>query len=1068
MYRRLLRDSRLFLVACLVWFVCGSAAAADFPSVSLQCKNESLAKVLTRLDQQSDFFLVFRPEDVRDEQLVSLQMKSQPLDKVLDVLLSPHGLAYKVQGKQIIIVRVPKREAPAVKAAEERLIKGRVVDEQGQPVPGASVLLKGKNKGALTDLDGAFQLQATSADVLQISFVGYKTQDVAVGNQTMFQVRLQPDVEQLEEVVVVGYGTQKREQLTSSVTQVSAKDLNAGAVMDIASMVQGKVAGLSVVNNAGSDPNATAQMQIRGIGTIRAGNSPLIIIDGVYSNISDLNSLSPDDIASFNVLKDASSAAIYGTRGSNGVILVETKRGNTDRQLIEFNSSVSTQSPSNRINVMGADQYLTILEKYVHSAYNNDFGFSTDWFDELTQAPVNQYYNLAFSGGTDKTQYRASVGYRDANGMVIDTYNKAVNFRMNLSQRAFKNRLQLLTNVSGQRAQKKFTNYGAFEQALQYNPTAPVYRADGTFFEFPGVGPSNPVALLRQVDDRGVDNFLNGSMVAKLNLNNYFNLDVKGVTSIRDFDGAYYESVNSRNSQINKFEGMAQRKADFSIDNLFEALLNYEQSFGVHQLQAMAGYAYQHNHHTWYGMNNKGFLTDGTGADNIGTGTFLPDGRAGMWSGREESALVSFFGRANYSYADKYLLSLSLRREGSTRFGQDNKWGTFPAVSAGWNLDKEDFVKALPQVSTLKLRAGYGITGNQGIPLYSSIARLGTGGMVFLDGQWVPSYGPSSNANPELQWERNKEANIGVDFGLWDNRLSGTVDLYHRLTDNLLDWYDAPMPSYIYNRIFTNVGSMSNQGVELSLTADWVRGKDLSWSTTFVYAHNKNRLESLSNKDFKTNRILYNSLPGPGNLGTTMIMEEGLPIGTFYGLKYKGFDEDGKWVFEDVNGDGQYSPDDFQYLGNGLPTSTFSITNRLNYKRFDFSFMLRGAAGFDILNTKRIYYENPQGLPYNMLESFVGSPLKDGMKFSDYYIEKGDYLKVDNVTLGYTLDAKAIDWLRDLRIFVTTTNLYTFTRYSGLDPEVGSSTGDGLTPGYDARSYYPRSRSFLLGLNVKF
>ena len=530
------------------------------------------------------------------------------------------------------------------------------------------------------------------------------------------------------------------------------------------------------------------------------------------------------------------------------------------------------------------------------------------------------------------------------------------------------------------------------------------------------------------------------------------------------YEGSKYISRDSRYSVLGGFEGQADMNTYFYKKRTFEAYANYSFSTDVHNLTALAGYSFNREDRTWHNASNSGFLTDIPGANNIGNGTYLEDGLASMGRGQDESKLIAFFGRINYSYKGKYLFNASVRREGSTRFGENHKWGWFPAVSAGWRILEENFFSDAPPLSNLKLRVGFGITGNQDIPLYASIAKYNDLGYAYYNGKWDKVYGPVSNPNPDLKWEKNAEYNAGIDFGIWNDRLTASVDYYYRKTTDLLDWYDAQMPSNIYSTIFTNVGTLTNQGIEFAIGYDVIRNKELKWHLDGGFSYNENKLVSLANSSYRANHITYNPLSSPANGQTTYILEEGKPIGTYYGLKYRGFNSVGKWVFEDRDEDGAYSDKDYTYLGNGLPKWYFNLASTLTWKDFDFSFQLRGAAGFKVLNTKRIYYENSVSLPFNLLKSALGRPLNDAATFSDYYLEKGNYLKLDNITVGYTFDLSQLKYVSNARIYATATNLLTITGYTGVDPEVGT----GLTPGFDDSGYYPRSTTLMLGLNIKF
>lgn len=943
-------------------------------------------------------------------------------------------------------------------------VKGIVTTTDGTPLAGVTVIVGEGPAGTTTDVDGRFELPGvTPGEQLTFSFVGMQSRTAAASAEPM-HVKLLEDAIAVKEVVAIGYSTIRKEELTSSVTRVDASDFNGGVTTSPINLISGKVPGLTIRNTAGTDPNAAPELQLRGVGSIRAGSTPLIIIDGVYSSMNDLQALNAQDIASFNVLKDASSAAIYGTRGSNGVIIIETKSAEVGRANIEYTSYYYTEHVARKLDMMSADQYLDCLERHGQSTANNDYGFSTDWTDELLRSNFSYYQGVSFSTSGKNSSLRASVSYRDSEGMVLRTGNEQLTGRINFRQDFFNRMLTIEGTASGADTKMQYTDYGAFMQAMVYHPTAPVYKADGSFFEYDGVGPYNPVAMLSQVDNRGERFNYTGNISATLRPVEGLKIVASASTNNENYESSKYVSRDSRYSELGNYDGSAEINDYFYKTNTFEAYADYSWTNNLHSVGVMAGYSYSQTKRTWSNAMNAGFLTDALGPNNIGNGTWLEDGRASMGRGEDESKLIAFFGRVNYSYKGRYLFNASLRREGSTRFGENNKWGWFPAVSAAWRISEEPFMQGVKAVDNLKLRFGFGITGNQDIPLYSSISKYNDLGYAYINGSWQKVYGPTTNPNPDLRWEKNTEYNVGFDIGLWDSRLTASVDYYYRKTTDLLDWYDAQVPSSIYDTIFTNVGTLTNQGVEVALGWDAIRRDNLSWHLDGSFSYNVNELVSLSNDTYKANHIPYNTLSSPANGQTTYIFEAGYPIGTFYGLKYKGFNSAGKWVFEDYNDDGAYTEDDYTYLGCGLPKWNFSLSSTFAWKNLDFSFLFRGAADFMVLNTKRVYYENSVSLPFNLLESAIDSPLNDSAVFSDYYLEKGNYLKLDNITLGYTFHFPKLSWLEHIRIYATATNVWTLTGYTGVDPEVGT----GLTPGFDDAGYYPRATTYLFGVNIKF
>ena len=905
-------------------------------------------------------------------------------------------------------------------------VKGIVTTTDGTPLAGVTVIVGEGPAGTTTDVDGRFELPGvTPGEQLTFSFVGMQSRTAAASAEPM-HVKLLEDAIAVKEVVAIGYSTIRKEELTSSVTRVDASDFNGGVTTSPINLISGKVPGLTIRNTSGTDPNAAPELQLRGVGSIRAGSTPLIIIDGVYSSMNDLQALNAQDIASFNVLKDASSAAIYGTRGSNGVIIIETKSAEVGRANIEYTSYYYTEHVARKLDMMSADQYLDYLERHGQSTANNDYGFSTDWTDELLRSNFSYYQGVSFSTSGKNSSLRASVSYRDSKGMVLRTGNEQLTGRINFRQDFFNRILTIEGTASGADTKMQYTDYGAFMQAMVYHPTAPVYKADGSFFEYDGVGPYNPVAMLSQVDNRGERFNYTGNISATLRPVDGLKIVASASTNNENYESSKYVSRDSRYSELGNYDGSAEINDYFYKTNTFEAYADYSWTNNLHSVGVMAGYSYSQTKRTWSNAMNAGFLTDALGPNNIGNGTWLEDGRASMGRGEDESKLIAFFGRVNYSYKGRYLFNASLRREGSTRFGENNKWGWFPAVSAAWRISEEPFMQGVKAVDNLKLRFGFGITGNQDIPLYSSISKYNDLGYAYINGSWQKVYGPTTNPNPDLRWEKNTEYNVGFDIGLWDSRLTASVDYYYRKTTDLLDWYDAQVPSSIYDTIFTNVGTLTNQGVEVALGWDAIRRDNLSWHLDGSFSYNVNELVSLSNDTYKANHIPYNTLSSPANGQTTYIFEAGYPIGTFYGLKYKGFNSAGKWVFEDYNDDGAYTEDDYTYLGCGLPKWNFSLSSTFAWKNLDFSFLFRGAADFMVLNTERVYYENSVSLPFNLLESAIDSPLNDSAVFSDYYLEKGNYLKLDNITLGYTFHFPKLSWLEHIRIYATATIIFIY------------------------------------------
>jgi TonB-linked SusC/RagA family outer membrane protein len=945
------------------------------------------------------------------------------------------------------------------------------------PVAGASVVIKGTSTGVTTDEEGRFSIAAKPGDRLVISYLGMKTVEVTVGASTNISVQLRDDAQSLDQVVVVGYGTQKRKSITSAVTTVKSTNFNPGGTRSPLDLIQGKVAGLNVTRTAGNNPNSGASIQLRGVTSLTGTRTPLIVIDGIPGGNLDL--LQQDDIESFDILKDGSAAAIYGTRGNAGVILVTTKKGKSGAPRYDFSTYVQREYVDRKPDYLTASDFRKLIADGVVQP-SQDFGASTDLYDELIDKNnLSQYYNFAASGGTAQTNYRASIYYNDANGIAKQNGREQFGGRVNVNQRGLDDRLTLTMNIAANfnKANLLGGGGGDFEQAIQRNPTAPIYNADGTFFETQGFNNYNPLSRLAyRISERNQQTFSGDAM---LSLKLFKGLTASTFVSyVRDnYNDRNYRSTRDWDQRpASSYQGMAYASKSNLLywSKTLETTVNYTKQIGEqHNITALAGYSYQYETTESFSVNNNGFTTDGFLDWNLGAGSAIQNlslPRPGMGSSKSDNTLVAFFGRVNYSFADRYFLQAIVRREGSSRFGANHKWGNFPAVSVGWVLSEESFLQQADFIDQLKLRVGYGVTGNQGIPNYQSIVTLGTGGVYPQDGVYYQTYGPVRNPNPNLRWEQKAELNFGLDFAVLNNRLSGSVDVYNRTTKDLLYNYNAQQPPFVRDQLYTNVGSIRNSGVELQITAIPVQNKNFQWAVDFAGNTQKNKLTRLSNDVFKANWLEFYGLPSPGALGNAFRLEEGGAVGNFYGKRFAGFTEDGKWLFYKKDGSkgtaSQMTNEDLTIIGNGVPKLQLALNNRFSYKNFDLTIFFRGKFMFDILNTKELYFGNKQWLPNNLLKSAVTkhNQLNDAPQYSDYYLEKGDFVKLDNLTIGYNFNLNT-KYIRNMRLYATGRNLATFTGYSGIDPELQDT---GFETGVDGRGFYPRTKSIAIGLNVGF
>lgn len=962
-------------------------------------------------------------------------------------------------------------DVPAAQQQAKKKVTGTVTDENGLPLIGANVSEQGTTNGTITDMDGNYSILIDNSANLLVTYIGYTLQEIPVAGKSVIHIRLAEDSKKLEEVVVVGYGTQKRKEITSSVVSVKSENFNKGATTNPMQLVQGKVAGLSITKQNGNDPNSDLSIQLRGVSSAKAGTAPLIIVDGVPG--ASLHNIAQDDIESIDVLRDGSAAAIYGTRGTNGVIIITTKKGASGSMKFEYNGYASIENVSKTLDVLNASEYRALASQGIGV---EDLGADTDWFKELTRNnSFSHYHNLSMTGGSDKFNYRSSVNYRDLQPIVKNTGRQQFGARVNINHRGFNDKLLVQMNLSNTYTDEAYTDYGLFQQALQRPPTIPVMDPKNPleYYETSGWDYYNPVALQNQYENKGESRFLNADIKATLHV--ISGLKASLLVSMDRVENSKFNYLPSNANEALKggWAGRAGREEKTDINKMLEATIEYNlQKVENHTLSVVAGYSYQDfTFHDFKGKNYD-FTSDAFQYNNLGNGSYLKDGRAELSTSRKVSKLISFFGRANYAFRNRYLASVSLRQEGSSKFGMNNRWGLFPAISAGWRISEEDFMENVAWINDLKVRVGYGVTGNQSFDPYQSLSKLGDGGKYYdaTTGEYVSAFGQGNNPNPDLRWEKKHEWNIGADFSLFNSKLSGTLDVYNRKTQDLLFMYSAQKPPLVHDEILTNVGTMNNSGVELSLTYMPVQTKDFSWETTVTYSYNKNELESLSNAEYSKGYYEYGWLDAPGNPGNAFRMEEGRPVASFYGYEFAGFNADGKWLLRKQDGStgtrSEMTPEDKKYLGNGAPDMFAGWNNSFRYKNWDLTLFFRGAFGFEVCNMKEMYNGNKNLLPKNVLTSALDkhAQLNDDAVWSDYYLENGSYVKLDNLTLGYTVK-KNNKYIQNLRLYLSAQNLLTLTGYSGIDPEIEQA---GLEAGVDGRKYFPRTRTFSLGVSMEF
>ena len=970
--------------------------------------------------------------------------------------------------------------------AQKVKITGTVTDPGGEPLIGVSVKTGNSGAGAITDVDGNYSVEVSPTGTLVFSYVGFEVINEPVKNRRVINVTLKEKNDVLNEVVVIGYGTMDKKELTSAISHVGEKDFLTISSLDPSMMIQGKVAGVSITNTGAGDPNNQASIQIRGVSSRSAGLGPLIVIDGVPGG--NLTNINPNDIASFDILKDGAASAIYGTRGSNGVIVVTTKKGSKDgRMHTSYSGMFSWDVINKELDMMSAQEFRDVRLGWGDTGV--DLGGNVDWLDAVSRTGTAQQHTLTLSGGNDKSNYRVSADYRDAKGIDLRSHRREYGARASIMHTTKGGLFTITANIAPRIIYRDQADWGVFKDAIEANPTTPLMDPENPtrYYNFQGqVVGSNPVERQLLEKDHGDTKLLDWDGTVRLNLlpllgndsdgNHHLSTQVMFADHQYDNDNSWFRPSTSTICINNGREGEASRSYSKERQYVVEWLTNYSGSFGSHNVKGMAGYSYQYAQYSGLNAYNKDFPNDGLGYDNLGSGEYAKEeGEIDMGSYRNDSKLISFFGRVSYDYAGKYMFTASLRHEGSSKFGADNKWGNFPAVSAGWRISEEPFMKNVKWVSDLKLRADYGVTGNQDFGSYISLNTMTGFGYYFYNGKYFQVWGPSKNVNPDLRWEKGKNWNIGIDFSLFNNRVYGSVNYFNRKQQDLLGNYKVSVPPYLFDETFVNVGTMKNTGIEIDVNFKAVNTKDFSYDLNFVGTTMKNKFVDFSNSKYIGQD--YYDMAGtedPYPFYNLQRIQKGESLGNFYMWRYAGHSADGEWLVYDKDGDiiraSQASDADRQVVGNGMPKFTMSSSHNFRYKNFDLSLFFRGAFGYDIFNIHDFYY-GTRNFTGNRLDKAYGKNFvvsgSANPVVCDYFLEKGDYLKLDMMTLGYTLNLKDCPYLDRVRVYGTMKNIFTITKFSGVDPS--SYQVNGLTPGAQgSRTYFPTTRQFIVGLQIDF
>jgi len=974
----------------------------------------------------------------------------------------------------------------AVSAQGTGSVTGTVVDlETQQPIVGAQVFVPGSQYGTLSNPEGRYLLinLPVGQTTIRVELIGYGSHEmtvtVAAGQAAVANFELQPQAVAMEELVVTGYGTQRREELTGAVSSVKAEEFVQVPALDASSLVKGKIPGL-VVNTTTGNPAAREEISLRGIGTLSASASPLVIVDGVPG---DLETVAPQDIESIDVLKDGSAAAVYGSRAANGVIFITTKKYDGGGARIRYDGYTSVQTIYKMPDFLStADVRRLAAEGFTTPAGNTfeDLGYATDWQTQVMRdLPVAQSHNITLMGGEGGTNYTASFSYESTQGIFKKSENNEMVGRVNIGHSMYDGKLTADLNlVSRWENRPTGVNFDyMWRQASIRNPTDRIYDDDGNWQTRGTYFYTNPMQMLGTYggDYENRDLRLHGTVTLRP-FENFSLAMLTGTERGQSLSGDYRTLDNPDVPGINN----AGQSTSSSVSKIFELTGTYANVFGGHQVTVLGGYEYYDRLSESFSADNERFPTDLFGYSRLEAGTGLPEGLASINSGKSSYKTIGFFGRLNWDWNNRFIGMFSLRYEGDSRFGADYQWGVFPGVQLGWRLSEESFLQKYDFLNDLKVRAGYGVTGIAPNSPYQSLTTYRYTGNFPVGGSWVQGLVPGQNPNPDLKWERKEEINLGMDFSVMDYRLAGSLDIYRRDTKDMLYNYDVPVPPFLYGSILANVGHMRNEGIEASLTYDVVRAADFRWRSSANFSTNRNELVSLSNQVYEAAECFSAGHTGePIQISTHRVCIGG-PIGNMYGFHSVDITPEGEWIITDSLGQnpmpyGEGNNDDRMIIGNGVPDFYLAFNNSLRWKQFDLNVNMRGAFGYQILNFGRLYYENLNNTQYNMLHSafdqVYGKALLDyPLVYVDYYVEDGDYWKIDNATLGYTFDAQSLPGflstaVSSARLYVAGRNLLTLTGYKGLDPEV---TTTGLSPGMDHRDQYPTTRTFTFGMNLVF
>lgn len=1046
-------------------------------TISLKIDNATVEKVLQRIEDQSEYYFLYSSKVIDVERKVNVNMENADIDKILSAIFMGTTISYKIDGR-LIVLQDSQSEQPDLSVQSKPVtVRGMIESSEGTPVPGAAIVVKGTAKGTISDSEGHFILNDVPGDaVLVVSFVGMKTQEVLVSGQSQLRVIMEDETIGLGEVVAIGYGTVRRADLTGATVKVGANDFNKGVLEDPIQALQGKVAGVSI-SKQGGDPNTGFSIKVRGSAGMGSGTEPLYVVDGIPG--IDPNTIAPEDIESFNILKDASSAAIYGSRGSNGVVMITTKKGSKTqgKAQLEYNTYFASESVLKRLDLMSAGEYRAWIQKSGKTEY--DGGDHTDWQDAIFRRGLTQNHNVAISNAWETGNYRISLTYNDLNGVVKATDNQTTSVRANLQQDFLDGKLRTTAIIAQTYEKQHLQDYsGAGQsdvlyQAYARNPTYPVYNSSYTSVtdmynqDAPGLYSSNPLAYIKESQNEQSGKASLFSLGIEADILAGLTANVKGSYFRDDYETWNYKPTYLPGSN----EGYGKRGYSNTSSRIFESYFNYKNVFAKNNIDAVAGYSYQEDGEDDFSAFGYRSSSDYTQSDNLG---MLAISKT-ISSNKESSRLISFFGRINYDFDKKYYFTGTLRRDGSSKFGNNHEWGYFPSFSVAWDITKENFMQGIDFMNFLKLRGGIGVSGNQDIDNYLYATTYVPNGTTIDElGNTIVSIAASRNDNPDLKWEQTTEYTLGLDFGFLKDKISGGIDLYKKVTSDLLYSYAVSVPPNLYSTTWANAGEVQNKGIEAHVTAAAISKESFTWKSNVVFSLNRQKFTKLGDGDTYSLTALYEGGLGAvqGMTSTkTQIIKVGGAVGDFYGPKCVGIDG-GNFLYETEEGGTttDVSGAATEKLGSALPKFELGWTNTITYKNFDLAATLRGEFGHKKLNATRMWFGNPivldNGINGLKEASELYGALTSSPQYSSYYIEDAGYVRLTNLQVGYNVPTRTFhNVISKFRIYVAANNVFTITNYNGLDPE-SQVVNKSLETGVEVFNIYPKVRSFSLGLNI--